>query len=158
MSARKPSRREIGLINMTDPRPTLQATRKATRLNPSPLPKPLPSTSVHAPASHALLDRPKTTSSKTHSGPSPAEVKLKDPTQPLPTDKSANTTNAPESTSEQWRAQIPEPSDPVLLQVTDPEEIAKRNEELEIPEGHKLVHFLRHGTSWRKYISVFALR
>lgn len=42
-------------------------------------------------------------------------------------------------------------SESVRLEVTDPEGRSRREEFLEAPEGHKLVHVLRHCNAWSKY-------
>ena len=42
--------------------------------------------------------------------------------------------------------EIPNSSDLVSFELTDPEEAARRKKRLHIPEGHKLIHVLRHAT------------
>jgi hypothetical protein len=111
----------------------------------------MPSTSAHALELHVVLNQPKTTSSKTYSAGHLAGMTPQNSVKPLPTNTAVSTYKAPERTAEESSPQIPDSPDPVLLRVTDPKEVAKRIEELEIEKGHKLVHFLRHGTAWSKY-------
>lgn len=85
-----------------------------------------------------------------------AVVKGKRSVGPGSTERSRNTAKAQEAHAEKSKVEEPEPSDIVFLEVTDPEEVARRKELLEVPEGHKLIHLLRHATAWSKYVPLVA--
>jgi len=68
----------------------------------------------------------------------------------------APTTEAQITQTQESSAAAPTPSDMPLLQMTDPEQIASRKELLDVLDGHKLIHMLRHATAWSKYILVIA--
>jgi len=70
--------------------------------------------------------------------------------------KVTSTSAAHEQPDAELPTQTPEPSRTVLLEVTDPAEVKKRKKKLKVPKGHKLIHFLRHATSWCKYTPVIA--
>ena len=133
----KRSRHQIELVNTDQPQ-TAQATRKRNRLQPTSPVREKPTKSVTAAQSQTILKRTPATAARR---PLPAK--------PKSIDNAPSISKGPEITKVS-SDEIPNSLDLVSLGVTDPEELVRRKELLDIPEGHKLIHVLRHATSWSK--------
>jgi len=70
------------------------------------------------------------------------------------TQEDLGTTSSEQSGSEDESSiDLSDISEVAVLEVTDPKKVAKRKKQFPVPEGHKLVHLLRHAHAWSKYKS-----
>lgn len=114
----------------------------------------LPQTGPAETAAIGLVPRPGSEKRKATSNPRPVISDPQAPAMPVSAKRRASTIEGQKTQTQGSGAIVPMPSNTALLQVTDPEEIAFRKELLEVPDGHKLIHLLRHATAWSKYILV----
>jgi hypothetical protein len=135
------------LVQTSDPSP-LKRRRKDAKAPPTGPPK--MAGTKHVPASQS------------HSGSkkreAPANTRHQAPVGPIIPETPASTPDAQVMPTQGLGSTVPILPDTTLLQVTNPEEIAERREILEVPDGHKLIHLLRHTTSWCKYILLICLK
>ena len=136
-------------VPTVSPSPSTHSQRKGTKPPQTDLAKKTAIKPVPTPQSHPGSKKGKATSYTR-----PPILGQQVPVLLVSVEASASTTETQITQTQESSAAAPTTSAMALLQVTDPEEIARRKELLEVPDGHKLIHLLRHATAWSKYILV----